>query len=262
MRPLFVVPLAIPLALVLMGAAPAPLDLMKKSDAQHRVKGERTKVTLSLQEKGGPERVRSLIMATQQDPALKEGDKQWIRFEAPGDVKGTQLLTLESSGGDVEQWLYLPAFKKTRRIGSAELGDRFANTDFSYEDLKRRRVEDYAYTLAAAPESVDGAECWVIDAAPSSEKAKKESPYGKSQLWLRKDNLFVVKMRHFDKTGRPLKELKAEGLVKVQGNAWRADKLTMIDVQRNHRTVVIVNAREVLAALPPTTFDPHTLSER
>ena len=64
MRPLLVVSLAIPLALVLMGAAPAPLELMKKSDAQHRVKGERTKVTLSLQEKGGPERVRSLIMAT------------------------------------------------------------------------------------------------------------------------------------------------------------------------------------------------------
>lgn len=261
MRPCSVIALVALVALT-MGAAPAPLDLMKQSDARHRLKAERTKLTLSLQEKGGTERVRSLIMTTQQDPALKQGDKQWIRFEAPGDVKGTQLLTLEGTDGSVEQWLYLPAFKKTRRIGSAELGDRFAQTDFSYEDLKRRRVEDYAYTLAAAPESVDGVECWVIDATPSSDKAKKESPYGKSQIWLRKDNLFPVKMRHFDKTGRPLKELKAEGLVKAQGNAWRADKLTMIDVQRNHRTIVTVTAREVLATLPTTTFDPHTLAER
>lgn len=242
---------------LLLAADPSALELMQQSDAHHRVAGERTKITITLQAKGQPERVRTLVMATAQEAA---GDKQWLRFDTPGDVKGTQLLTLESPDGSVEQWLYLPAFKKTRRVGAAELGDRFANTDFSYEDLKRRRVDDYSY-VATGSQNIDGADCWVIDATPASERAKKESSYSKSTIFLRKDNLYPVKMRHFDRAGKPFKELKAESLVKAQGDAWRADKLTMVDVQANHRTVVTVNARELLA-LPASTFDSHTLADR
>ena len=241
------------------GSSPDPLALMRESDKRHRLASERTRLAMVLQEKGGPERARSLELVVGQELKKKSGDKQWIRFDAPGDIKGTQLLTVESDDGSAQQWLYLPAFKKSRRVGAAELGDRFAGTDFFYEDLKHRVVDDYSYKLLGS-ESIDGVDCWHIESVPQAPKAKAESPYGKTEIWLRKDVQYIVRTRYFDRQAKPLKELRAQNLVKVAGPVWRADQLTMTDIQRNHRTVLKVQAREVNVVLPASTFNPHSLT--
>ena len=238
---------------------PDALALMRESDKRHRLQNERTQLAMVLQEKGGPERARGLQIAVRQDPKKATGgDRQWIRFDAPGDIKGTQLLTVEKDGGDNDQWLFLSGFQKSRRIGSAELGDRFVGTDFFFEDLKHRVVDDYAWKLLGS-EADGGVDCWKVESTPSAPRAKAQSPYARSELWLRKDNLFVVKTRFFDKQGKPLKEYRAENLVKVAGSAWRADRQTMIDVQRNHKTVVVVKARDATAVIPDDTFNPFNL---
>lgn len=224
-------------------AAEDPLELMRKSDKAHRVPYERAKARMVLQEKDGPPRER--IVETWNAADDKNGDKSRVRFHSPADVQGTGLLSIENvSGGEDEQWLYLPAFKKTRRVGQAELGDRFVGTDFYYEDMKRRSVEDSAYKLLP-DEKIDDQDCWVIEATPSAPKLVKESPYGKVQLWLRKDNLFVIKARFFDKKLAPLKELKTSRLKQVTKVAWRADETQVIDVKRKHRTMVSTTERDV-----------------
>lgn len=245
---------------VLHAAAPTDdaLTLMRESDKRHRIANERTQLAMVLQEKGGPERVRGLVIAQTQDLKKGRGDKQWIRFEAPGDISGTQLLTVENDAGDNEQWLFLSGFAKSRRIGSAELGDRFVGTDFFFEDLKHRIVDDYAWKTLGS-EVVDGADCFKLEQTPQAARAKTQSPYARAELWLRKDNYFVVKTRFFDKAGKPLKEYRAENLVKVGGNAWRADRQVMVDVQRNHKTTVVVKKRDVAAKIPDDTFNPFNL---
>ena len=239
-------------------ATPDALQLMRDAEKRHRLQNERVQLAMILQEKGGPERARSLQMALVQDPKKAHGDKQWIRFDAPGDIAGTQLLTVENDAGDNEQWLFLSGFQKSRRVGAAELGDRFVGTDFFFEDLKHRVVDDYAWKLLGS-ESEGGADCWKIEQTPSAPRAKTQSPYARSELWLRKDNLVVVKTRFFDAQGKPLKEYRAENLVKVSGNAWRADRQVMIDVQRNHKTTVVVKARDVASKIPEDTFNPFNL---
>lgn len=249
----------IPLLLLLAGqAAPDGLQIMRDSEARHRLQNERIQLAMVLQEKGGPERVRSLQMAQVQNPKRARGDKQWLRFDAPGDIAGTQLLTVENDAGDNDQWLFLSGFAKSRRIGSAELGDRFVGTDFFFEDLKHRVIDDYAWKTLGN-EVLDGADCWRVEQTPLAPRAKTQSPYSRAELWLRKDNLYVVKTRFFDKAGKPLKEYRAENLVKVSGTAWRADRQTMIDVQRNHKTVVIVKARDVASKITDDLFNPFNL---
>ena len=116
-------------------ASPSALSLMRRSDRRHEVAAERVEITMRLQEKGRAARTRRLSMLTAQRDAT--GDRLLLRFEAPASIAGTALLSVEDPrGGGGEQWLYLPAFRKTRRIGTAELGDRFMGTDLYYEDMQ------------------------------------------------------------------------------------------------------------------------------
>jgi hypothetical protein len=234
-------------------------ELMKKADKQHRIKEERTKIRMTLIDANGDQRARTVENVVKQDDV--KGDKGLFRFLTPADVKGTALLSEDQKpGGDTDQWLYLPAFRKTRRLGSADLGDRFVDTDFSYEDLKRRWVDDYGHTLLRE-EAVDGQACYVIESTPKAKRAVAQSPYGKSQFWLRKDNLLPIRLRHFDKQLRPLKQIDLKDVKQVHGDAWRPMEITVLDIQRKHKTVLAVESRDVNFGIPPEHFSRHNLEK-
>lgn len=221
-------------------AADDPAELMRRSEKAHTLPFEHTRARMVLQEKDGEPKERVLENWVDDRPS---GYRFRVRFTAPADVAGTGVLSLEKKGDDDEQWLYLPAFKKTRRLGSAELGDRFVGTDFFYEDMKNRNVDDYTYTMLPA-ETLEGQECWVIEGKPSAPKIVKESPYGKTVAWMRKDNLAIVRVRYFDKKDQPLKQLDATKLKQITKSAWRPEETTMVDVRRKHRTTMTLLLRE------------------
>ena len=229
---------------------------MQRSDKRHRLPVERIEGEMLLQKKGAVARSRRLTVATVQDD--RRGDRMRVRFSEPARIAGTALLSVEDSRGDDEQWLYLPAFRKVRRVGKAELGDRFAGTDFFFEDLKRRRVEDFSYHIVGR-QKLDGHACWVIESRPRAARVKKESPYGKSTFWLRQDNLFVVRARHYDRWMRPLKEVRSSDLRRARGRTWRANRVSVVDIQRNHRTVLTI-VRRTMATISPQLFSKHRLS--
>ncbi|XXF78427.1 outer membrane lipoprotein-sorting protein [Myxococcaceae bacterium GXIMD 01537] len=235
------------------------LALMRKSDKLHRLPQERVRSKLVLQDQGGAQRVRQVEFLTLDGEG--RGDKLRVRFLQPADVKGTTLLSLQAPADkdQDDQWLYLPSFRKTRRVGQAELGDRFVGTDFFFEDLKRREVEDYSYRILGS-ETVDGQDCHLIEAVPLAPNVVKESPYGKSHVWLRKDNLFAVRVRSFDRKLQPLKEMRMTQARKVSGTAWRADETSVIDVQRKHRTILTVEQRQTEFPLAADTFSQHAMS--
>lgn len=239
---------------------PSAKELMQASEDRHRIAAVHESASMVLQSKSGEERTLDYEMWAVQDD--KTGDKLRIEFANPGDVRGTALLTVEEpkSKSD-DQWLYLPAFRKTRRIGNADLGDRFVGSDIYFEDMKRRYVADYEFKLIGS-EEVDGEDCYVIESKPVNSKVVKESPYGKSQLWLRKDILFVVKQRHFDTKLRPLKEVRVSRLEKIAGKAWRANRAEIVDIKREHRTVVVIKSRERDPLLPEGSFSKHRLETK
>ncbi|MBW2527191.1 MAG: outer membrane lipoprotein-sorting protein [Deltaproteobacteria bacterium] len=243
-------------------SAPSALALMEKADARHRLDSETTTVRFVLQKVGGKKRKRLASVQAVQDDG--DGDRMRLRFVKPAKVRRLELLSIENRrGGDDDQWLYLPAFGKTRRVGVAELGDRFVSTDLYFEDLKRRRPKDFSHRILRS-ETMDGHDCWVIESKPKSAKTKAESPYGKTIVWLRKDIFFVIRSKAFDRRGKLIKETKSEKLVKVldqRGGVWRANKAIITDLKRRHRTTLLVKKRKVNSSIDDEIFSRHTLGD-
>src|SRR5712672_2525733 len=110
--------------------------------------------------------------------------KSILRFTAPPEVKGVALLIVNHPDRASDQWMWTPAIERDRRIALQDRSTRFFGTDFSFEDLEERDVDQYEYSLAG-DDVVDGAACWKIQSTP---KQTKSSQYTRSVVWVRKDN--------------------------------------------------------------------------
>jgi len=188
-------------------------------------------------------------------------DKSLIKFTYPGDIKGTSLLShIERKSDNEKQWIYLPAFKKLRRIGGGDRGDRFVNTEFYYQDLRPLSVDDYSYKLLKE-EKCGKVQCYVIESKAKSEKLKKDWPYSKVVTWLRKDNYFQVKANFYNKKGKIIKELVLEKAHKVKDKCWRADKMTMTNLKTKRKTILKLTKISVKKSIPDEIFSSHSLEK-
>ncbi|NOX88359.1 MAG: outer membrane lipoprotein-sorting protein [Calditrichaeota bacterium] len=214
-------------------------EIMQKNDEQRTSKDEQSELTMELINRKGKKRVRKVrqITKTKQDG----NEKSLIRFLAPADVRGTGLLTVEQSDRDDDQWLYLPALKKVRRISASDQSDNFMGTDFAFEDLRSEELDKYHYTLLGK-EIVDSNECYVIEAAPSDPQEKKDSGYSKRILWIRADNFVTVRIKFFDKKEELLKIFKSSDIREIGNSAkWRAHRIEMENLKTGHKTVLYFN---------------------
>ena len=178
------------------------------------------------------------------DAKGKISDKRWtferlgshgqskavLRFTGPAEVKGIALLVINHPDRASDQWMWTPALERDRRIALQDRSTRFFGTDFSFEDLEERDVEQYRYELLA-DDAIDGAACWKIQSTP---KETKSSQYTRSLVWVRKDNYAFARIENFvnDQTVRRLNYLD---LANVQG-IWTARVLEMADLRRGSRT--------------------------
>ncbi len=152
--------------------------------------------------------------------AMDKGEDRYslLYFMAPADVKNSGFLTYdyENVNRDDDQWLYLPALKKTKRIAANDKSGSFMGSDFSYADLTKRRLDDYTYTFHATKEmEVYDYPVWVIDAIPRTEAVIKETGYNRSILFVRKDNFVVVRAIHFLENKGELKYYDVKEMAKV-----------------------------------------------
>jgi hypothetical protein len=153
-----------------------------------------------------------------------------LRFTAPAEVKGVALLVVNHPDRASDQWMWTPAIERDRRIALQDRSTRFFGTDFSFEDLEERDVNQYDYTLNG-DETIDGAPCWKIESVP---KQAKSSQYTRSLVWIRKDNYAFARIENFVKD-QAVRRLTYSDLQNIQG-IWTARKLEMNDLRRGSRT--------------------------
>ena len=158
--------------------------------------------------------------------------KPVLRFTAPAEVKGVALLVVNHPDRASDQWMWTPAIERDRRIALQDRSTRFFGTDFSFEDLEERDVDQYDYTLLGE-ETVDGAACWKIESRP---KQSKTSQYTQSPVWIRKDNYVARSTRTSSRT-RSCAASQHPDIQNVQG-IWTARTLEMTDLRRKSRTVL------------------------
>ena len=162
--------------------------------------------------------------------AVKGSDglsKTLLKFSSPTDIMNVGLLTWEQAGAtDDDQWLSLPATKQVKRITGGSKKNLFMGTDLAFEDMRSEELDVHDYKILKE-ESVDGVDCWVIEAIPSTAKEKKESGYSKRTLWVRKDNYLTMKTDFFGRNGKLEKQGSYQNPVKVKGQLWRNQIIRM-----------------------------------
>lgn len=189
-------------------------------------------------------------------------------FLSPADVKGTGFLTYdyEAEGKDDDQWLYLPALRKTKRIASSDKSGSFMGSDFSYSDLTKRRVDDYTYTFYKnqAEVSVYGKQCWVIESVPKNSKIIKETGYSRSILFVRQDNMMVVRAIYHVNDGGDLKYFDVKKMEEIDG-IWTALEIHMTrkkGSQTVHRTILtLTNVQYNQDSVDETLFTTRHLEK-
>ncbi len=158
--------------------------------------------------------------------------KSVLRFTAPAEVKGVALLVVNHPDRASDQWMWTPALERDRRIALQDRSTRFFGTDFSFEDLEERDVDQYDFSLLG-DESIDGVACWRIEARP---RESKTSQYTRSRIWVRKDNYAYARIEN-DVRNEIVRRLRYEQLDQVQG-IWTARLLEMSDLRRHSRTIL------------------------
>jgi outer membrane lipoprotein-sorting protein len=240
------------------GAAAQPgRDIMEKQRDLYRTRDEEETQRMTLVSKGGDTKQRKIVRYTL--TGSDDLSKILIRFLAPRDVENTGLLTWEARDGNDDQWFYLPATKKAKRIAASGKKNRFMGTDFAFEDLRPENLAAHTYAVLAT-ETVDGQPCWVIEAVPANAKQAADSGYGKRKLWVRQDNYYTVKREYYDKRDRLEKVQTDRKLRNVKGSVWRADEVEMHDVQAGTKTIVDIEKRELDKGLKDSLFTEAELT--
>ena len=207
---------------------------------------------MTLIDKGGRKRVRELIFYSKD---YGPDTHTLIYFLDPPDIKGTGFLSYEYDDPQKteDQWLYLPALKKVRRISGASKNDDFMGTDFTYNDMGKRPVDEDTHQLLRE-EDLDGQRCWVIESIPRS----KNDLYSRRISWIRQDSLCESRVEYYDRRGSLLKTLTVPDQ-RIQDGFWTAFKMVMDNTQKNHKTILEVKKIAYNQGIKDSLFRVSTL---
>ena len=158
--------------------------------------------------------------------------KAILRFTAPAEVKGVALLIVNHQDRASDQWMWTPALERDRRIALQDRSTRFFGTDFSFEDLEERDVNQFDYKLEGE-ETFDGQPCWKIESKP---KESKSSQYTSSLMMIRKDNYVVIQIENFAKD-KLVRRIHYSD-VQQQDGIWVGRTMEVLDANRGSRTVL------------------------
>jgi hypothetical protein len=215
--------LALSLVLPMSAFSMSGLELAKKVDAVEDGDNSTGTTTMILIDKKGNKRVRSMKTFGKD----KGKDKlSIVYFLKPNDVKNTAFLTYDykDSNKDDDQWLYLPALKKTKRIASTDKSGSFMGSDFSYADMTDRNVEDYNYKILKE-QTVRGQKVWIMQVVPKTQKTVDEYGYKKSYMFVSQESYMVIQAIHFQTDGKK-KFMTVRKMEKIDG-VWTALEIEM-----------------------------------
>jgi outer membrane lipoprotein-sorting protein len=212
-------------------------------------------ITMVLINKRGNKRERKI--ETKRKTSTDGEAKSVAFFLSPADVKGTSFLVWEHKDQDNDVFIYLPALKKIRRIASDQKNQSFMGSDFSYADMENEDVDDAIHKILAE-ELWEEKACWVIESIP---KPESDSEYGRSVTWVAKENFIPEKVELYDKKGNLYKVMDVLRAGSVGKEILPLD-FTMENVQKNHKTRIILNNVKLDQTIPDSEFTQRAMERR
>lgn len=184
-----------------------------------------------------------------------DGDKSLMIFDSPGDVKGTAFLSYTHALRPDDQWLYLPALKRVKRIASGNKSGPYMGSEFAYEDMTSQEVEKYTYRWLR-DQTLEGRDTWVIERIP----AYPHSGYKRQVVWLDKQMFQPLKVEYYDTKNTLLKVMKAHGYRPYRSKPfWRPARLDMVNHQTGKETTMLFSKYRFGTGLAARDFDRNSL---
>jgi outer membrane lipoprotein-sorting protein len=235
--------------------APPLQEIIQKSHMALFYAGDdfKAKVHMRLQSKGGEERIRDFTML-RKDTTDGGDQKYFIYFYNPADVRDMTFMVAKYPQKDDDRWLYMPALKMVRRIAANDKRSSFVGSDFTYEDVSGRDIEEDTHSLLGE-ETVAGKACYKVKSVP---KSPKSADYSQKVSWIEKASFIPLKEEYYDKRSTLYKVFTAEEVKEVQGFPTIM-KRTMQNVQSGHKTEVTFTEVKYNQKLPEEVFSERSL---
>ncbi len=210
-------------------------------------------LTMTLINSSNKERVRKIKQFSRD---FGDMEKSIMFFVAPADVKNTSFMnwSYDEDGKEDDQWIYLPALKKTKRISSDSKSDYFMGSDFTYDDLGDRKPTQDTHKILRE-EIVDGKDCYVVESTPKDE----DYMYSKTITWIIKDKWVGVKKEFYDEDGDLLKTLTIKKVDDIKGILVVTHSV-MENVQKNHKTIITLTNISINTGISKSKFTERMMT--
>lgn len=226
-------------------------SIVEKSYNRPTGNDQESNLKMTLINNSGSERIRQIKQYSLDNKTV---EKSIMFFLSPADVKNTGFMNYSYSDNTPDdQWIYLPALKKVKRISSDSKSDYFMGSDFTYDDLGDRKIDDDTHTLIKE-ELINKKQCYVVE----STSKNKDYMYSKTITWIDKSNFIGVKKEFYDEDGELLKMLE----IKRYENISNFDIIThseMNNVQRNHTTKMELSNVKINVGIEDSKFSQRML---
>ncbi len=230
-------------------------DVAKKSEAvMSGFEDSNSNMIMTLINANNQKRKRKMKMIILEKDS---GDKSLMTFLSPADVKGTKFLNYEHINKDDDQWLYLPALKRVKRIASKNKSGSFMGSEFSYEDLSSFSIQKYNFSGEAELVKLNGIDTYKGSRVPKS----KNSGYTKQISWIDSKNFLIQKVEYYDRKHELLKTSVFEDYKKISG-IWRIGKMTMTNHQNDKKTILVWENETIKNGLKEKNFHKRVLKKR
>ncbi|TNF89656.1 MAG: outer membrane lipoprotein-sorting protein [Gammaproteobacteria bacterium] len=194
----------------------------------------RVELQMILRNAAGQESTRSLKISTLEKADESVGDKSLVLFDTPRDIEGTALLSHAKILDPDDQWLFLPALKRVKRIASSNKSGPFVGSEFAFEDFTAIELNKFDYRYAGT-EACGALQCDVLERLPKYEN----SGYSKQISWIDQEVFQIRKVEFYDRRGDLLKVLELDDYRQYQNGVWRAHRLKMRNLQTNKETDLV-----------------------
>lgn len=234
------------------------LAIMKEQDKKQSVKTEEESQEIVILDVSSKNKEKRTLQRYQ----IKKGDKETkglLYFKDPSTIKGAGLLNWKT-GGDENQWLYVPELKKLTRIAGGSKKNYFMGTDFTYADLEGEDLDKNNYKCMQVVKCQKGkSSCYVIEAKPKTEEQARNIGYQKRMLLVDKSELFTLKIVFYNMKGQKLKTAEYANWTKV-ANVWRPD-LAIMDRHGVQKTFIRVLSRKLNQKIDEVVFAKRYLQK-
>ncbi|MBA4372314.1 MAG: outer membrane lipoprotein-sorting protein [Thermodesulfovibrio sp.] len=249
--------IAITLSVYGKASALTPDEVAKKSQAAFLYPGKdfKARVMMKLVSKGGQERVREMTMLRKNYGDIGGEQKYFIYFYQPADVKDMTFMVYKYTGKDADRWLFVPAISMVRRIAAKDKHSSFVGSDFTYEDVSGRNLEEDSRSIVKE-EKAGNKDCYVLKSTPKA----ADMDYSYKMAWIDKSTFLPLKEEYFDKRGELYKVFTAIEIKDVKGFPT-ITKRSMKNLQSGHMTEVAYAKADYGIGIEDSLFSERFLKQ-